>query len=173
MSKPHSGMGSRSIRHSSGRSTSASGVPRMKLNGRHLHRPDHTSQLSDAELVCMPARGEVHPYCFHPVRAPWEGVSGVPSPLRLLRETGATYRGAPEGPVLCPPQRSGSSGPNPVSLHRGPGNRRGPGSIFMARPSTASSTGGEPSLLGMAFEGSSAHLVVPGWSAHSDLPVFQ
>ena len=30
----------------------------MKLNGRHLYRPDHTGQLRDAELVCMPARGE-------------------------------------------------------------------------------------------------------------------
>ena len=42
----------------------------MKLNGGHLYRPDHTGQLRDAELVCMPARGEVHPYCFHPVRCP-------------------------------------------------------------------------------------------------------
>ena len=45
----------------------AARVPRMELDGRHLHRPDHVRQLDHAQLVGVePVAGEVDPHGLQP-----------------------------------------------------------------------------------------------------------
>ena len=47
----------------------AAGVPRVQLDGRHLHRPDHVGQLGHAQLVGVQAvAGERHPHGLQPRR---------------------------------------------------------------------------------------------------------
>ena len=69
-SKPHSGIGSRSMRHSSGRlGVGPAAVPRVELDRRHLHRPDHLGQLGHAQLVGVQAVArEVQPHGLDPGR---------------------------------------------------------------------------------------------------------
>ena len=59
----------------------APGVPRMKLDRGHLHRPDHGCQLGDAELVGMAVvPREAHPHGLHPGRS----TTGKPLLVHLL-----------------------------------------------------------------------------------------
>ena len=47
------------------------GVPRVELDGRHLHRPDHLGQLGHAQLVgVLPVAGEVDAHGLEPGRGP-------------------------------------------------------------------------------------------------------
>jgi hypothetical protein len=48
----------------------AAAVPRVELDGRHLHRPGHVRDLGDAQFVGGPVVArELHPHGLHPVRS--------------------------------------------------------------------------------------------------------
>ncbi len=90
--EPDAGIGSRSMRHSSGRlDVVGAGVPGVELDGRHLHRPDHVGSVGDARARrrrgcsagSAPARSGPSP------GRPSAAASGGPSRRRRRRGSGA------------------------------------------------------------------------------------
>ena len=130
VSNRQSGIGSRSIRHSSGRSTSARReFHGMELDGRHLHRPDHVGELGHAQLVGVPARREVDPHGLAPTAArPTAAASGGPCRRRRRGGSGAACTAARAARGRCRRRPRGSSARDRASSRRARRSTRAPGS---------------------------------------------
>ena len=129
--KSHSGIGSRSIRHSSGFSVSARRLFHgMELHRRHLHRPDHRAQLGDAELVgrAVVARERA--------RAPSPPTGGAPwgsrfwwtfSPLTPVGKRCIMHGRSRSALTMPSPTREVVVDQVELGLTAAPGSRPGPG----------------------------------------------